>query len=165
MAGRSAYAEGDRARVYAVLLSNSGNVKRTARDTGIPEQTVRRWKGEFEENPPAQDLVAPIAADIVKDMDRVRRMALSEMERKILGGEAKLAELNTVFGTLTDKMNILDGLATSRVDHTLTLPSADEIRAVLLPAIQASIDAAAERQQDIIDADVVEVSESRQLSA
>lgn len=46
------YSREDRARVYTTLLSNEGNVKRTARDTGVNATTVRRWKREFATNPP-----------------------------------------------------------------------------------------------------------------
>jgi hypothetical protein len=35
-----------RALVKECLLRNGGNVKRTVRETGIPESTVRRWKAE-----------------------------------------------------------------------------------------------------------------------
>lgn len=165
MAGRSAYTEEDRAKVYAVLLTNDGNVKRTARDTLIPEQTVRRWKGEFATSPPATELITEVAEGIKGDMDRVRRLALTKMESLIRDDKAKLGELNTVFGTLTDKMNILDGLATSRVDHTHSLPKAEDIRDVLLSAITEGITNAAQRQDDVIEADVIDEREVRALNA
>lgn len=165
MAGRSAYTEEDRAKVYAILLTNDGNVKRTARDTMIPEQTVRRWKQEFADNPPSTDLVSAVAEGIKSDMDRVRRLALTKMEQLIREGSPKLGELNTVFGTLTDKMNILDGLATSRVEHQHSLPSAEDIRDVLVSAISEGIEHAAQRQMDVIDADVIDEREIRALNA
>lgn len=160
MAGRSAYTEADRARVYAVLLANKGNVKRTARETGYPENTVRRWKTQFTDSPPAADILAEVADDLVSDMDRVRRLALNEMEKKIREGGAKLGELNTIYGTLTDKINLLTNIGQERnINHTLQLPSAEDIKAALLPAIQAGIEAAEQRQADVLDTVVVEVTE------
>lgn len=49
----------DRSTVYTTLLANEGNVKRTARDTGVNESTVRRWKREFETNPPKKPESGP----------------------------------------------------------------------------------------------------------
>ena len=51
----ASHSNADRSLVYTTLLSNDGNVKRTARETGINETTVRRWKKEFLTTPPAQD--------------------------------------------------------------------------------------------------------------
>lgn len=166
MAGRSTYTEADRARVYVVLHANQGNVKRTARDTGYPENTVRRWKTQFtSDGPPAQEVVEAVADNLVGDMDRVRRLALGEMEKKIRDGGAKLGELNTIYGTLTDKINILSNIGQERtINHNLQLPSAEDIKAVLMPAIEQGIAAAAERQADVLEAVVVEVEELPQLT-
>ena len=42
MAGRAKYTEEDRAKVFVLLRTNDGNVKRTSREAGVPENTVRR---------------------------------------------------------------------------------------------------------------------------
>ena len=67
MAGKSQYSDSDKARVYTTLLANEGNVKRSSRETGVPEATVRRWKNEFEENPPPVEVVAEAVADFLND--------------------------------------------------------------------------------------------------
>jgi hypothetical protein len=41
-----AYSKGERACVFLSLAANRGNVKRTARETGVPESTVRLWRNE-----------------------------------------------------------------------------------------------------------------------
>ena len=71
--------------------------------------------------------------------------------------EAKVGELNAVVGTLTDKINVIRGTATSRQEHTLALPSPEELSRVLGPAVQRAIQMAEIRQEEIIDAEVVEV--------
>lgn len=50
---RPRHSEDVKARVYAALLVNGGNVKRTARETGINATTVRRWKRSFTSDPGA----------------------------------------------------------------------------------------------------------------
>jgi transposase-like protein len=160
MAGRSAYTDADRARVYAVLLANDGNVKRTARETGYPENTVRRWKTQFtEDGPPPQDVVEEAVNTYVGNMERVRDLALVALETKIRNGELKGSELITTIGVLDDKTTRARGAATSRHEHVMTLPSAEDIKAVLMPAIQQGIDAAKERQADVLESVVVEVRE------
>src|SRR6266853_888177 len=116
MAGRSTYTEADKAKVYVFLTANGGNVKRAARESGYPENTVRRWRNEFRINPPdtSSAVVTSAADSFLVEMDEVRVLALAEMKKKIKAGDAKLGELNAIFGTLTDKAHAILGLATSR---------------------------------------------------
>lgn len=46
-AERKAQRESQRQLVREALVANGGNVKRTARDTGVPETTVRRWRAQW----------------------------------------------------------------------------------------------------------------------
>lgn len=158
MAGRPRWKEEDKARVFVTLTANQGNVKRTARETNVPENTVRRWKNEWlleEKALPSDELVERATSTFVEDATRVRDKALSVIEQKL--PEAKVGELNAVVGTLTDKLNVLQGHATSRQEHTLALPSAEELAAVLGPAVSAAIEKAAIRQDEIVDAEFVEI--------
>lgn len=167
MAGRSKYTEDDRARCFVVLTANQGNIKRTARDTGFPENTVRRWARLWDDGVDTPDAtkVAVLAEDALSNIERVRDLALVEIEKMLRAGNNKLGELNAVFGTLTDKANAIQGIANSRVEHVHSLPSADEMRALLQGAVQGAIEAAASRQDEIVDAEVVEVSDVAELSA
>lgn len=156
MAGRSKFTEEDRAFVYVTLASNDGNVKRTSRETGIPEQTVRRWKSEFAEQPPEVHAVEAAVGMQVDDMARVEQLALKELERKIRAQELKGSELITVVGVLNDKKTRAQGLATSRTEHRVALPSREEIAELLGGAVASAIQAAEQRQEDIVDAEIVE---------
>lgn len=155
MAGRSPYTDEDRSRIFVVLAANDQNVKRTARETGVPENTVRRWKKEFEKDPPKVENIEAAVGDFVGDADRVRHKALRLIEKKIDGGDAKVNELNNTVGILTDKIDRARGLVDRRVvEHKL--PSADEIRAALGAFAQEAQALATQRQADIEITDVVE---------
>jgi hypothetical protein len=45
MGKRRHYSDEDRAEALAVLDANAGNLKRTARDLGIPRATLQEWAG------------------------------------------------------------------------------------------------------------------------
>lgn len=153
MAGRSTYTEADRAKVFTVLAANDGNIKRTARETNVPENTVRRWKKEFISNPPDTEQVTVAVDEFLETAEVVRGFALEMLLVKI--PIAKPSELITIVGVLDDKITRAKGLATQRTEHVLTLPTAEELRNVLGPAIQQAIIAAETRQDEIVEAEIV----------
>lgn len=163
MAGRTAYTDDTKAKVYAVLAANDGNIKRTARETHIPENTVRRWKEQFKLNPPPTDLVDKAVNAFLTTAEYVRDYALETLIAKI--PMAKPSELITIVGVLDDKITRTKGLATSRVEAVVKLPSADDLRSILGPAVQAAIDSANTRQEEIIDGQIIEEAEIRTLPA
>jgi transposase-like protein len=164
VAGRTTYTDEELARLYVTLASNEGNVKRTARDTGIPESTVRRWKTEWETNgPPAVEAVEQAVSTFTEDAERVRNKALKAIEEKIPG--AKVGELTTLVGVLDDKITRARGLPTGRVEYAHALPPADEIREALTAIFQGAVQAAADRELDIIDAEVIEEQAAKALPA
>lgn len=166
MAGKSPYSDKDRATVYTVLLANEGNVKRTARDTGVNETTVRRWKREFADNPPPVEAVEAAVNDFVTDAKRVRNLALLEIERQINAGTFKGAALVTVVGVLDDKVTRVEGpVHKSQVDHIHHLPSADEARALLGGLLTGAIDSGRVRQAELIDADLTIDADFKELPA
>ncbi|MGE5596440.1 MAG: transposase [Hyphomicrobiales bacterium] len=160
MAGKSPYSEADKATVYTALLANDGNVKRTARDTGVPENTVRRWKKEFETNPPSVEAVEAAKGDFLEDARRVRHKALLEIERQIDGREFKGAALVTVVGVLDDKITRVEGPVTKhQVDHVHHLPSADEARELLGGLLTGAIESGRVRQAELVESGLAEQAE------
>lgn len=158
MAGRTTYTDDELARLYVALTANEGNVKRTARDTGVPESTVRKYRDQWErEGPPHVGDVESAVADFTTNAERVRDKALLAIEEKIPG--AKVGELTTLVGVLDDKIQRARGLAIGRVEHVHTLPPAEEIKAVLGAVFQGSLEAAAQRESEIVDAEIISVEE------
>jgi transposase-like protein len=152
VAGKPQYAEVDRARVYTTLLANEGNVKRTARETGVPESTVRNWKTEFEANPPSTEALAVAVGEFVTDAKRVRHKAVLEIERQIDAKEMKGAALVTVVGVLDDKITRVEGPVTKhRVDHHHHLPTADEARELLGGLLTGAIESGRVRQAELVE--------------
>ena len=157
---RASYSEEDRARVYVVLSANDGNVKRTARETGVPEGTVRRWRDEFKESPPSTELVEQAAGDFVGEADSLRMQGLEVLKLKLEQLKANPKDVNvgqvtTMIGILTDKIDRAQGLATSKVEHEHKLNSQD-IREALVGFVQDMQTLSRSREEEIQDAEVIE---------
>ena len=158
MAGKSPYTEQDKARVFVCLRANAGNIKRTSRDTGITSSTIRRWRDEWETNqvtPPDVSLVAVEATGFIEDAERVRNKALSELERKI--PTATPSALVATVGMLSDKIALVRGLATTRVEHHHQLPAPEEVKELIQGFVRGAIEASHARQGEIIDAEVLAI--------
>lgn len=158
MAGRPQYDDAFKARAFAQLEVNNGNIKRTARDLGVPPSTIRRWRDEWEASknlPAAEDLIVA-TGDFIEDAERVRDLSLKVLEEKLRLGQGTVAQVATVLGVLDDKISRAKGLADRVTEHKITLPSADELRELLTGMKQNAIDAAAQRDEEIVDAEVVE---------
>lgn len=158
---RRLYTDEERAAVYVALAVNDGNVARSSRDTGVAESTVRDWKQTWDaEGVPLeiQNLADSIATGFVHDAERVRDKALKALEQAIDAGEVKSQNLITVVGVLEDKIRLGKGLATSRKETVHSLPDPQEVQNQLAGAVLAVLEAARDRELDIIDAEVVEAS-------
>jgi transposase-like protein len=158
MAGRQQYTDQAKAAAFAALEVNDGNVKRTARELGLPISTLRRWRDEWDANknlPAAEDLIVA-TGDFIEDAERVRNLALKKLEAKILNGEGTVAQVATVLGILDDKIARAKGLADRVTEHKITLPSRDEIVAALEGLQAGAIAAANERDEVIVEAELVE---------
>jgi transposase-like protein len=159
MAGASKYTEADKAAVYVLLQVHAGNVKRTARESGYPESTVRQWKKDFsEKGPPSADVVAEVSQDFIADAQRIRNKALLRAEEMVddRSKSMRLAELTALSGMLTDKLNTAQGLDVRRVEHQHHLPDAEEARELMRGFASELIAMSASRDGEIIDAEIVE---------
>lgn len=161
---RATYSDDDKARTYVVLTTNDGNVKRTARDTGFPENTIRRWKQVWEEEgPPATEAVEQAVGAFLDEAVELRGMALQALRAKVElllkdPDKVKVAELTTLMGVLDDKITRASGLATGRVEHVHALPPGDQLVAPLLEAFKAVRQLTEQREtQAIEDAEFSEV--------
>jgi transposase-like protein len=162
----SRYTDQDKARVYATLAANGGNVKRTSRETGVAEQTVRDWKKKAEREgglPEAVEAALPaVIEDISNDIERVRNKALNALEEAIDRRELKGRDLTVAIGVLTDKHRLLTGQTTSRTERTSgeATESREEIREAFRGLALGMVEAAERRAATIatnVAEDVIEV--------
>jgi transposase-like protein len=156
MAGRQQYTDEAKAAAFTALEVNDGNKKRTARELGLPLSTLRRWSDEWEKGknlPAAEDLVQA-TGDFIEDAERVRNLALKKMEAKLLNNEGTVAQIATVMGILDDKIARAKGLADRVTEHKITLPSRDEIVHALQGLQQGAIEAAQDRDEVIVEAEL-----------
>lgn len=109
------YSDEDRAMALAALAANGGNLKRTAREQGVPETSLRQWaKGD--RHPEAVEMSAqkkPPLADAYEDVVRRSLGHLSEAKLKRAGA----VDLLKVAGIATDKMRLLRDEPTSITGH------------------------------------------------
>jgi Homeodomain-like domain len=153
-----AYTEQDKARVYVVLTANEGNVKRTHRETGVPEATVRRWRDEWEKNgPPETEVVQEAVREHTERAERVADKALNRMEEMIDNKDGTLAQVTTAYGVLRDKIDRAKGLLNPRhPEGDRPVLDRDQIRELLVGYTQAAMALSIRREAEIIEAEIVE---------
>jgi len=155
VAGKPQYSDEQKARAYSLFVTNAENVKQTARELGMPSSTLRRWRDDWNRlGPPDITEVVIATGAFLDDAERVRNLALAELERKL--PDATAAQLVQVVGTLDDKIARAKGLADRVTEHKITLPSADDIRDKLAELGAMAQDAARRREEEIVDAEIVE---------
>lgn len=104
------YSDEDRSDAVAALCANGGNVKRTARELGIPEKTLANWaKGDRhpEAAAAAEEKKGPLA-------DRLEQVAW-QLADAIPGklDAAPLQQVATALGIVVDKLRLLRNEPTS----------------------------------------------------
>lgn len=150
------YSDKEKAAVYIGLQANEGNVARTARETGIPKQTVRDWKQKWENDGPpefSEEMLQETATAFVERAEQVRDKLLVKFEEAVDAGLLKPEKMPVAIGILDDKVRLHKGLVTSRSESTVALPSAEEVRELFSGLITGAISAATERQHETIELD------------
>lgn len=164
MAGKPQYSEADRNRVFVALAVTEGSVKGAARETGIPETTVRRWKKEFEQSgPPEPQAIDEAVGDFLDKAEGIQWKALLALESKI--DQASPRDLITVIGILNDKITRARGVADKTVEHVHRLPPADEIRDRLVELASGAVAASRLREHELVEVALREQPERLGLPA
>jgi transposase-like protein len=149
------YTDEEKAAALAALKANKGNVSKTAREVGVPMQTLHEWTRRHSELPtevpisrsePEKKEVKVLSAErvaaILPAMEREMAGTFWEACKKHLGraGDpeaiAKLAADRAAISAcaLADKARLLSGGSTSNVEHHVRveeysrLPLAERIR-------------------------------------
>lgn len=160
MAERRKYTDEDRARVYTALTINQGNIKRSARETGVPVATVRLWKRNWEEDGPSKE-VALLAEDqatkFVAEAEIARDLALAQWRGLVEEGKVAARDLMTGVGVLTDKIHTARGLSKGGSSQPQISP--EHMRELARGLVEGAVDAAISREREIIDAEDVVVHE------
>lgn len=120
MANKRVYSDKDRALIKITLESNTGNVRRTARDLDMPIATVRAMKQRWErEGVPAAvaEVLPEVLEGFVEGMTRVRNKMVNNLEEQV--DQKKLTPKDNLLGIgiLTDKVRLVEGKSTSRTEN------------------------------------------------
>lgn len=145
------YTDEDKAKVLVALDANNGIVKRTARETGVAEQTIRDWKKQAERgalSAGVQSALPAAASDFAGKTETVRDLMLDELEAKVRNSELNGRDLITGIGVLTDKLRVTRGEATSRTEHVEAVDP-QEIGAAVKDFLDRAFAAGTQRDYDI----------------
>ena len=160
MASRTEWTDDAKAQIYVQWIANNRNVRKTAREFGVPHGTLRYWVKEWEESGPPEEIndkIANEAYEFVHHANRVREQAMLKLEELIPEAEAKqLSAIATVVGIMDDKIRLASGLATKRTENTYVLPSKQDVKELVGTFVEGLVSAAEDRANEIIDVEVVE---------
>ncbi len=121
---RRRYSDNDKATALAALDANEGNLYRTAKQLGISISTLQSWTNVSEDK--AEEL-APIRNRKRKELHEVLRDLAYQIADVIPDklNDANLQHTSVSLGIVLEKMQLLEGKATERVEHSIS----DEERA------------------------------------
>lgn len=152
MAGRH-YTDREKAFVLAELESNDGAIKPTARSTGVPAPTIRRWRDEWHKVGVPESISAelePIVSDFITDAIRVRGKLLIRLEGLVDEGKISANHVATAIGIISDKIRSYEAAReTRKVEHTIALPPADELKELMSGMLSGVVEAAKQRAAEI----------------
>ena len=101
----------ERATVAAALEANAGNIRATARETGVPPRTIEGWVNR---NTLQQGLDPAVVhqklEQLLRDIARVQRRALNRT--LLMLREASARDAAIIFGIYTEKHQLVRGAPT-----------------------------------------------------
>lgn len=143
-----------KAAAYVVWISNGRAIRQTARETGIPHNTISYWAKDWEKNGPPDNLNEKIANNVYEFLNHassVREKAMKKLEELIPQAEVKqLSAIATVVGIMDDKIRLASGLATKRTETVHTLPTRDEMKELMSGFADGLVGAAEDRASEVI---------------
>lgn len=152
MAGRH-YTDREKAFALAELEANDGAIKPTARSTGIPAPTIRRWRDEWAKVGVPESIsveLEPIMSDFITDALRVRAKLLYRLEALVDEGKVSANHVATAIGIISDKIRSYEAARESRkVEHTITLPSSEELKELMSGVLGGVVESARTRAAEL----------------
>ena len=125
MAERQRYTR--RQKVTAVLAADMTSAEAAAEATGIPRTTIGYWL----DKPEFVALRHKARESLAEEMSVIARLAAQKLVEAVLAGRLEPRDLITALGVATDKMQLLTGQATDRLetrDITATLDDHERAR-------------------------------------
>lgn len=160
MAERRKYTDEDRARVYTALTINQGNIKRSARETGVPVATVRLWKRKWEADGPSEE-IALLSEEQglawIAVAEESRDIALAKWRALVENDQVAARDLMTGVGILTDKIHAARGLSKGSSSQPAISP--EHMRELARGLVEGAVEAAKSRHEEILEADYEVVHE------
>jgi transposase-like protein len=101
------YSAGERAMVLAALAANGGNVKRTARQAGVPRKTLEGWAKGRRLAGVRGEVRHQGRADLADRFEDLAHRLLDAISARL--AEASFRELVVALGIVVDKMVLLRG--------------------------------------------------------
>lgn len=115
-----------REKVTAVIAAELTNNTAVERATGIPNQTVGRWR----DDPAMREYVEKTRDELAIEMRSLAALAVDTIQKDVRAGKFEPRDLVTLMGVATEKSLLLSGDATSRTesrDLTGTISDPDVI--------------------------------------
>jgi hypothetical protein len=165
---RRVYTEKDQARVAVLLQGNEGNIKRTARETGVAISTVRGWKQrwELEGYPEAVEAAIPeVRQDYLLSLKEIVALAADRLKDVLQAPGSKISakDLAWIVSITGDKIRIIEGQPTSRHETVHALPPVEEYREKMRGFLAEIVEAADIRQAEVIDVGLAEEVEEAEF--
>ena len=152
------YTEDDQAKVAITLLVNEGNIKRTARELLMPISTVRQWKTKWEVEgyPNTEQTLLPSDEDSYTKLERLHDRAIDLLAARVRAQDIQSRDLIQAIKIISDKLSMIKGLPSSRSETVHTFPDMKVLQDSLHSYIGEIVDSAHQRQEEIVDAEIVE---------
>jgi transposase-like protein len=128
-----------KAEVLALIEANNGNIDQTARETGIPHQTIRFW---FANKQRFSNVQTRKLKDLDIKLDRNVHKLLDSIEDHDLE-TSSLSQKASAFGIVFDKLQLVRNLPTS-INATL---DSDSLVSLLESSLSECIDITPESQE------------------
>lgn len=106
------YSDSDKARVLAVLDANGGNISLTAKQTGVPRNTLSDWSKGRKIVPEVTEMRQDKKEELADVFERVARQYLDRALSDEAIGDTKGKDAVIAAATATDKMQLLRGKPT-----------------------------------------------------
>lgn len=101
-----------RQKATAVIAAELTNATAAGLATGIPHQTIRRWR----DDPEMREYITKTRDQLAEEMGALAALAVATIQQDVRAGKFEPRDLVTLMGVATEKSLLLSGDATSRTE-------------------------------------------------